>query len=131
MGSIVVVKSELPKNFFVNTAYQMLIGGLALSLISLLIGDDWSLLSQMSVKVSMAMVYLILFGSIAAFTAFNYLLKHVDTEKVATSNYVNPVVAMFLGWFFLGEIITNQTMIAAIIMLTGVYFINSNKPALR
>ena len=66
------------------------------------------------------MVLLILFGSIAAFTAFNYLLKEVSTDKVATSAYINPIVAVFLGWYVLDEKITAQTVIAATILLTSV-----------
>jgi len=72
-------------------------------------------------------VLLILLGSIVAFTSFNYLLKLVSPEKVATSTYVNPIVALFLGWYFLDEHISLQSIIAAIILLTGVYFINTKK----
>jgi drug/metabolite transporter (DMT)-like permease len=74
-----------------------------------------------------ALTCLILFGSIAAFTSFNFLLKKISTEKVATSSYVNPVIAMLLGWYFLEEEITTQSIVAAVVMLTGVYFINSRK----
>jgi drug/metabolite transporter (DMT)-like permease len=73
------------------------------------------------------MVLLILFGSIVAFTSFNYLLKVVSPEKVATSTYVNPIIAMSLGWYFLNEQITIQSSIAALVLLTGVYFINTKK----
>ncbi len=73
------------------------------------------------------MILLIVFGSIVAFTAFNYLLKIVSPEKVATSTYVNPIIAMGLGWYFLNEIITLQSIIAAIVLLSGVYFINTKK----
>ena len=62
-----------------------------------------------------------------AFTSFNYLLKVVSPEKVATSTYVNPIVALFLGWYFLGEKITGQSILAAVILLTGVYFINTKR----
>lgn len=68
-----------------------------------------------------------IFGSIVAFTSFNYLLKAVSPEKVATNTYVNPIVAMLLGWYFLDEQITLQSIVAAIILLTGVYFINTKK----
>ena len=73
------------------------------------------------------MLLLIIFGSIVAFTSFNYLLKVVSTEKVATSAYVNPVIALFLGWYILDEHLSLQSIVAAIIILTGVYFINSKK----
>ena len=73
------------------------------------------------------MVLLVVFGSILAFTSFNYLLKMVSPEKVATSTYVNPIVAMLLGWYFLNESISLQSIVAAIVLLSGVYFINSRK----
>jgi drug/metabolite transporter (DMT)-like permease len=55
------------------------------------------------------------------------LLKTVSPEKVATSTYVNPIVALLLGWYFLDEKITLQSVAAAAILLTGVYFINTKK----
>jgi drug/metabolite transporter (DMT)-like permease len=73
------------------------------------------------------MAFLIVLGGIVAFTAFNYLLKVVSTEKVSTSAYVNPVIALLLGWFFLDEVLTVQSIIASAILLTGVYFITSRK----
>jgi len=54
-------------------------------------------------------------------------LKEVSPEKVATSTYVNPVIALFLGWWVLDENLTTQSIIAAVVVLTGVYFINSKR----
>jgi drug/metabolite transporter (DMT)-like permease len=73
------------------------------------------------------MILLIIFGSIVAFTSFNFLLRNVSPEKVATSTYVNPIIAMTLGWYLLNEQITFQSIIAAITLLTGVYFINTKR----
>jgi drug/metabolite transporter (DMT)-like permease len=126
-GSLFVGKAELPPNYFVNTGYQMVTGGLMLVFVSLLIGEPWSLPTTWSSDVQISMLLLIFLGSIVAFTSFNYLLKIVSPEKVATSNYVNPIVALFLGWYFLDEQITLQSIIAAIVLLTGVYFINTKK----
>lgn len=126
-GSIFVSKADLPPNFFVNTGYQMLTAGLTLALASLLFGEEWTLPSQWSGRVQFSMIGLVLFGSIMAFTAFNYLLRTVSPEKVSTSTYVNPIIAMLLGWYFLGEQITFQSVFAATVLLTGVYFINTKK----
>ncbi|MCL6273332.1 EamA family transporter [Muricauda sp. 2012CJ35-5] len=126
-GSLFVGKADLPSNYFVNTGYQMLTGGILLALISLGLGEDWSSPLEWSGKVQLSVVLLVLFGSIVAFTSFNYLLKSVSPEKVATSTYVNPIVALALGWYFLEEQITTQSIIAAVILLTGVYFINTKK----
>ncbi len=126
-GSLFVGKADLPKNYFVNTGYQMLAGGIILAIASFCFGETWTLPSTWSTHVQWSMLALIIFGSIIAFTAFNYLLKEVSPEKVATSTYVNPIIALFLGWWVLNEIITLQSIIAAIILLTGVYFINSKR----
>lgn len=126
-GSLFVGKADLPPNYFVNTGYQMVTGGILLFIISAVIGEEWISPIQWSTPVKWSMILLVLLGSIVAFTAFNYLLKVVSPEKVATSSYVNPVIAMILGWYFLNEEITLQSAIAALILLTGVYFINTKK----
>jgi drug/metabolite transporter (DMT)-like permease len=126
-GSLFVGKAELPPNYFVNTGYQMITGGIMLATVSLLIGEPWSMPGSWSSDVQFSMILLVVFGSIVAFTSFNYLLKIVSPEKVASSTYVNPIVALFLGWFFLDEQITLQSIIAAAVLLTGVFFINTKK----
>ena len=126
-GSLFVVGADFPKNFFVNTGYQMFTGGLMLGIMSLGFGENWSFPTTWSAETNWSMLLLIIFGSIVAFTSFNYLLKNVSPEKVATNTYVNPIVAMFLGSYFLNEPITLQSIIAAMVLLTGVYFINTRK----
>ena len=126
-GSLFVGKADLPKNYFVTAAYQMISGGLILCIASLAFNEPWLNITLWSSEVYWSMALLIIFGSIVAFTSFNYLLKFVSPEKVATSTYVNPIVALFLGWFFLNETITLQSIIAASVLLTGVYFINTKR----
>ncbi len=126
-GSLFVAKVDLPSNFFINTGYQMFTGGIMLLIASLLFGENWTAPSEWSQQVQVSMVILIVFGSIVAFTSFNYLLRVVSPEKVATCTYVNPIIALALGWYLLNEQITTQSIFAAIILLTGVYFINTKK----
>lgn len=126
-GSLFIAKADTPSNFFITTGYQMLSAGVILAVSSWAFDEKWIAPIDWQFETRISLVCLILFGSIAAFTAFNYLLKVVSTEKVATSSYVNPIIALLLGWYFLNETITVQSMIAAAIMLTGVYFINSRK----
>ncbi|UII79481.1 EamA family transporter [Flagellimonas sp. CMM7] len=126
-GSLFVAKADLPTNYFVNTGYQMFTGGIILALMSVGFNEEWTSPLVWSGKVQVVMILLVIFGSILAFTSFNYLLKSVSPEKVATSTYVNPIVALILGWYFLNEEITVQSMIAAVVLLTGVYFINAKK----
>ncbi|WP_276392160.1 EamA family transporter [Eudoraea chungangensis] len=129
-GSLFVGRADFPKNFFVNTGYQMFSGGILLGLFSLLFGESWSSPTSWSTETNWAMVLLVVFGSIVAFTSFNFLLKTVSPEKVATNTYVNPLVAMFLGSYFLNEPITSQSIVAALVLLTGVFFINTKKKIL-
>jgi drug/metabolite transporter (DMT)-like permease len=126
-GSVFVSKATLPKNYLVSAGYQMIIGGLIQMVISISLQETWSSPSDWSRNVQLSMLLLVVFGGIIAFTAFNYLLKKVATEKVATSAYVNPIIALFMGWYFLDEKLTTQSIVASIILLTGVYFIASRK----
>lgn len=126
-ASVFVSKADLPKNYFVSTGYQMAIASVMLVSISLFKKEVWLSPLEWSVDVQICMLLLITFGSIVSFTAFNFLLKKVSTEKVATFAYVNPIVAMLLGWYVLDEKLSTQSIIAAIVLLTGVYFITSRK----
>ena len=126
-GSVFVSKADLPKNFFVSTGYQMLIAGFMLLIGSITFKETWVSPLNWSTEVQLSMLFLVSFGGIAVFTAFNYLLKNVSTEKVATSAYVNPIIAMLLGWYVLDERLSLQSIIASVVLLTGVYFINSRK----
>ncbi len=126
-GSLFVSKADLPSNFFVNTGYQMIFGGTMLLIASFIFGEVWTYPTQWSQPVQISMIILVIFGSVVAFTAFNYLLRAVSPEKVATSTYVNPIIAMTLGWYYLNEQITTQSIVAAIVLLTGVYFINTKR----
>jgi drug/metabolite transporter (DMT)-like permease len=126
-GSVFVSKAQLPKSFMVSTGYQMLFAGGILCFASLSFQEQWISPFEWSSKVLASIIMLIIFGGIIAFTSFNYLLKVVSTEKVSTSAYVNPVIALFMGWFFLDEKLSMQSIIASIILLTGVYFITTIK----
>lgn len=126
-GSIFVSKADLPSNIFVNAGYQMLAGGFMLGIISLILNEPWLSPISWQINVQWSMLGLVIFGSIIAFTSFNFLLKEVSPEKVATNTYVNPIIALILGWWVLDEKITTQTIIAAAVLLTGVYFINTKR----
>lgn len=126
-GSIFVSKAKLPENQFLNTTIQMFIGGLTTLVISFIIGERIISFSEWADLTVISISFLVIFGSVAAFTAFNYLLKNVSPEKVVTNTYVNPIIAMILGLLFNNEIIPAQSMVAALVMLFGVFLINSNK----
>ena len=126
-ASIFVGKADLPKNYLVNSGYQMVFGGCALVVMSFIKREQWIHPKLWSPEVIWSMLGLIVFGSLVAFTSFNYLLKTVSPEKVATSTYINPIVALILGAVVLDEIVTLQSIVAALVLLTGVYFINMRR----
>ena len=130
-GSVFVSKADLPKNYLVSTGYQMLIAGVLLGISSFAFKEIWVSPLNWEYKTQGSVIFLIVFGGIVAFTAFNYLLKVVSPEKVATSAYVNPIIALILGWNLLGEELTKQSIIASIVLLTGVYFITSRKRSVK
>lgn len=119
---------DMGENSWMATAWQMLLGGGMLILLSLLKSEwvGWSPV-QVDSRSLWSWIYLVFFGSILAFSAFNYLLKRVSPEKVATNTYVNPLVAAALGYYLNDEPFSEQTAMAAVIMLAGVYFINKAK----
>lgn len=126
-ASIFVAKAELPDSFFLNTGIQMTTAGVSLIFISHFFGEPLPVWSSISLQVWSSISFLVVFGSIVAFTAFNFLLKYVSPEKVSTSTYINPIIALVLGGLVLHETITAQSLVAASILLIGVYFINFNK----
>jgi drug/metabolite transporter (DMT)-like permease len=110
------------------TAMQMLFAGGALSAISVGIGEPSHFnIAQVGTRSILSLVYLITFGSIVGFTAYIWLLNHVNPSRVATYAYVNPVVAVFLGCALNGEKFTTEMMFAAAIILTAVWFITGAK----
>ena len=127
IASIYVSRIQMPSSRLRSSAMQMITGGGGLLLYSLLSGEAFTFSwSKLSLSSSLSWIYLVFLGSIIAFSSFNYLLAKVSPEKVATNTYVNPVVALFLGWAFNHEVITSQSILASGVLITGVFFINSN-----
>ena len=113
--------------FYWISGIQMFSAGIFNLLISFFIENTTINTNYLDNKLLFSMTYLVIFGSIIAYLAFNYLLKHVSPNKVSTTALVNPIVAVLLGALFLGEKLTNQSIIASTILLLGVYFIQSDK----
>ena len=125
-GSIFVSKADMPKPQMANNGIQMMSGGTALFFFSLFFESPLDIDFQaVPMSAWLALSYLIVFGAVVAFSAFNYLLTKVSPEKVATSTYINPIIALTLGWYFRNELVTTQSIIAVAVMFTGVFFINS------
>jgi drug/metabolite transporter (DMT)-like permease len=105
------------------TALAMLFGGAAMSVVGLGVGEAADLhLGQVSAKSAGAFAYLVVVGSIVAFTAYTWLLRHVRISTVSTYAYVNPVIAVFLGWSILSEKVSWATIVGAAIIVSSVAF---------
>ena len=125
-GSLYGQRAPLPASPLATTGMQMLAGGAWLLLASTLTGEPARFtLAAVSTKSLLAVGYLILFGAIVAFTAYVWLMRVAPPVLVSTYAYVNPVVAVFLGWLFAGEPLTGLTLGAAAVILTGVALITS------
>jgi drug/metabolite transporter (DMT)-like permease len=131
VGSISSTRVRLPPDLGVSTSLQMIFGG-GVMLVAGLIGGEAGRLdvSGFSTESIVAFGYLVVFGSIVAFSAYTWLLQHVEISRVSTYAYVNPMIAVLLGWIVLGESISLTTLIGASVIVGSVAFtIRSTRPA--
>jgi drug/metabolite transporter (DMT)-like permease len=124
VGSLYSRKATLPKSQIQSIAMQMIAGG-SMVLVASLLRGEWAMVafSEISPASIAAWLYLIVFGSMIGFSTYIWLLKNAPAERVATYAYVNPVVAVFLGWFFLDEPVSTQTLVASGIIIISVFLI--------
>lgn len=128
LGSVWSRRVELPENALMVTGMEMLGGAAALTIVAALHGDFQRLdVASISPASWAALAYLIVFGSIVAFSAYVWLLKVSSTSKVATYAYVNPIVAVFLGWAIADEPVTATTLLAAGIIIGAVVLITTDR----
>ncbi len=124
--SVYISAFALPKSGMQTSAIQMLGAGMTLISYGLLTGEGQHFaVAEVGFRAWLSLGYLIFAGSLLAYSSFNYLLSKVPPEQVSTSNFVNPVVALWLGWMFKGEALTLQSILAATLLLSGVFFTNS------
>lgn len=130
LGSVGSRRVVLPPSLLVSTACQMVAGGALLVVASGLAGE-WPRidLARASTRSLLAVAYLIVFGSIVAYSAYVWLLRTVAPTRVATYAYVNPVVALALGWGFADEALGPRTLGAAGLTILGVVVIVTAKGA--
>jgi drug/metabolite transporter (DMT)-like permease len=124
-GSVISKTSGLPKSPFMATSMEMIAGGTLCIVVGVLAGElgDFSP-ARVSAEAVLAWLFLVIFGSLVAFTAFIWLLGVTSIAKVGTYAYVNPIVAVLLGWAILGETVTLTTVFAAVLILCGVAMVN-------
>jgi drug/metabolite transporter (DMT)-like permease len=124
LGSIYSRHVATPASPFLATAMQMLAGGIALLALSASLGEPWTFeLEAVSLRSALGLLYLIVLGSIVAFSAYIWLLRVSTPARVSTYAYVNPVVAVFLGWALADEEVTARMLVAAIVIVSAVALI--------
>ena len=125
LGSIYARGADMPKSTLMSTGMQMLVGALALFIVSLLTGELRGFnFAQISANSWWGLLYLITFGSLVGFVSYGWLLHNAPVSLTSTYAYVNPVVAVFLGWLLAGEDLNARIGIASAIIIGSVIFIN-------
>jgi drug/metabolite transporter (DMT)-like permease len=125
-GSVYGLRAPTPRSAVLAAGMQMLAGGALLLLLGTLTGE-WQgfRLGQVSRASWLGFGYLVVFGSLVAFTAYSWLMKNAPAARVATYAYVNPVVAVLLGWVILGESLTAQMLAGAVVIIGSVVLITT------
>jgi drug/metabolite transporter (DMT)-like permease len=125
VGSLRARSADLPDDAFLGSAMQMLTGGAVLVVLGLLAGEGAHLtLGDITRRSALAWVYLVVAGSMVAYSAYLYLLKATTPARASTYAYVNPIVAVFLGWLLAGEPFGPRTVAAMGLTLVAVLAIN-------
>ncbi|HET7585091.1 MAG TPA: drug/metabolite exporter YedA [Gemmatimonadaceae bacterium] len=127
-GSLYSRYALVPRDPFLATGMQMLAGGVLLVIAGLATGEQAQVhLAHLSLKSVLAFSYLVVFGALVGFTAYLWLLRVSTTARVSTYAYVNPVVAVVLGWAFAGEPLTARTLVAAAVIVAAVVLITTGR----
>jgi drug/metabolite transporter (DMT)-like permease len=122
LGSVLNRSLELPESRAVTAGGAMMLGGGTLLALSALLGEMHPM-PHVSLRGGLAILYLIVFGSLLGFTAFVWLLGRMPATRVASHAYVNPIVAVALGYFVAGEVITVRMLVGAAIVILSVFLI--------
>lgn len=125
MGSIYSKGADLPKDTLLSTGMQMLMGSISLFIVSVATGElNGFSLGEVSMRSWWGLIYLITFGSLVGFVSYGWLLQNASISLMSTYAYVNPVVAVFLGWLLAGELLTARIAVATVIIIGSVILIN-------
>jgi drug/metabolite transporter (DMT)-like permease len=130
-GTVLTKKMPLPSSVVLSAGMQMLCGGGLLIVLGLVTGQaaGWSLQS-ISSQSFIGMIFLTLIGSLVGFTCYIWLLDHCPPTMVATYAYVNPIIALFLGWVIAGEQLSLRSLVASVIVVGSVAtIIRSRRPS--
>ncbi len=124
LGSILTRRAARPRSVMMGTAAQMVVGGGALMLLGSLVGELPTLTPDLLTPTVVAIwFYLVIAGSIIGYSAYVYLLHHTEPAKAGSYAFVNPVIAVFVGWGLGGEALTPRVGIAAVLIVCAVALI--------
>ncbi|MGE5458698.1 MAG: EamA family transporter [Methanococcaceae archaeon] len=123
-GAVFSRVANVPKSPLLSSAMELIFGGILVIIASSVIGEPAHFhLNQVSLKSFLGLLYLIIFGSVVAFSAYVWLLGHTSATRISTHTYVNPIIAIFLGWLLANEEITTSLIIASAIIIISVYLV--------
>jgi drug/metabolite transporter (DMT)-like permease len=129
-GSILRRTAPAPPSPALATGMEMLAGGALLTLAGIALGELPQInLHAVSARSAAAYLYLVVFGSVVAFSAYMHLLPRVSVPLATSHSYVNPVVAVLLGWALGGEVLTPRMLVAGAIIIAAVALLTVRKPA--
>ena len=124
-GSLYARSAPRPESGAQMSGMQMLAGGVFLLLVALGSGEFARFtLADVSLRSALAFGYLTVFGSLVAFSAYAWLVKHTTATRASTYAYVNPVVAVLLGWALAGEPVSARTLLAGAVIVGAVVLIS-------
>jgi len=128
-GSLFASRAVLPSNHILTIGMQMLSGGILL-IVGGTIKGEWQVFHPQDISAIsiIAFIYLIIFGSMIAFSAYSWLMRVSTPSLVSTYAYVNPVIAVFLGWLFFSEPVDKYTIIGSVIIIAALVLITRSKP---
>jgi len=125
LGSIYAKGADMPKSSLMSTGMQMLAGSVALFIVSVATGElSGFSFGDVTTRSWLGLLYLITFGSLVGFVSYGWLLHNAPVSLLSTYAYVNPVVAVFLGWLLAGEEINARIIVASTIIIGSVILIN-------
>ena len=126
VGTSYIRRADLPSSKLLSAAMQMIYGGLWLLLVGLLVGEGGRIhIHQITARSVLSLAYLIVFGSIVAFTVYTWLISASSPSMLATYAYVNPVIAVFLGWALAGEALSLRVLAATLVIVAGVILVTA------
>jgi drug/metabolite transporter (DMT)-like permease len=125
IGVVYSRRSHLSGNPLLLSALSLLAGSVQLLLVGTIAGEYRGFsLASVSTRSWLSLGYLILFGSVVAFTAYNWLMEHYSPTLVATHTFINPIVAVLLGWFLAGEAVTFNVLLSAAMVVSAVVLVD-------